>query len=113
MAAVAGVSVLVGAWLQFVRVRRLGHEYTGRAINARRALSYASMSADWSHEQWLAECQEVDQSNREYAPFQMGRPLSPEVARKRVAYWLPIVSKYQRAARCPWVPIEPDPPVPD
>ncbi len=113
MVAVAGIGVLAGAWLQFVRVRRLGHEYTGRAINARRTLSYARMSADWRHEQWLAECQEVDQSNRKYAPFQMGRPLAPELARKRVAYWVEIVSKYQSAARCPWLPVEPDPPVPD
>jgi hypothetical protein len=110
MIAVAVGGLLVG---EFVRLRRLSREYTGRAINASRRLGYARMSAAWSHERWLGECQAIDQSNRKYAPFQMGHPLPPELARKRVAYWLPIVSKYERAARCPWLPVEPDPPVPD
>ncbi len=113
MVAVAGVGVVVGAWLNLERLRRLSREYAGRATNAERRSNYAKMSASWSHERWLAECRKIDESNRKYAPFQMGQPYSPEVASKRVAYWVPIVSKYEHAARCPWLPVEPDPPVPD
>jgi hypothetical protein len=113
MVAVAGVGLLLGGWLQIVRLRGLSHEYAGRAITARRRLNYASISSGWSHERWVANCREIDQSNRKYTRYQIGRPLSPEVARKKVAYWLPIVSKYERASRRPWLPVEPDSPVPD
>jgi len=113
MVAVAGVGFLIGGWLEFARLRRLSHEYAGRAINARRALSWAGLSACWSHERWQAECRDIDRSNRESGWFQMGRPLSPEAARVHVAYWEPIRSKYERAARYPWLPVAPDPPRPE
>jgi hypothetical protein len=113
MIAVAVVGLVVGGSRELVRLKGLSREYARCAINARRALGHARMSAAWSQERWLDECRAIDQSNRKYAPFQMGYPLPPELARKRVAHWVPIVSKYERAARCPWLPVEPDPAVSD
>ena len=93
-----------------------GRDYAGRAINARRALAYARMSAGWSHERWLAECRRIEESERKWTtgyPMSMGRPFRPSVARAYIAYWEPILSKYERAAVYPWLPLEPDPPRPE
>jgi hypothetical protein len=113
MIAVAGVGMVIGGAIEIVRLRRLSREYSGRVISARRALAYARISAGWSDERWLAECQDIDRRNRESDWFKMGRPLSPDVARERIAYWEPIRSKYERAARYPWLPVGPDPPRPE
>ena len=113
LAAVAGVGLLIGGSLEFVRLTRVSREFAGRAMDARRSLGRARIPAGWSHERWLTECREIDRSNRKYAPFQIGTPVSPEVARERIAYWELILSKYERLARYPWLPIEPDPPEPE
>ncbi len=114
MAVVAVVALLIGGSLEYARLRRLGHEYAARAINAKRSLGYARRSSDRSHERWLAECQRIDRSEQASGGwYKMGRPPSPERARRLVAYWEPIVAKYERAARYPWLSVEPDPPRPE
>jgi hypothetical protein len=112
MVVVGGLGLLLGGAFEFVRLRRLSEVYRGRVINARRALGYARLSAGWSQERWLAECRDIDRMNRQWRPFQVGRPFSPEVARRHLAYWEPIRAKYEHAALYPWLPVEPDPPRP-
>jgi hypothetical protein len=116
MIAVAIIGLVLGGSLEFVRLKRLSRDYAGRAINARRALAYARMSAGWSHERWLAECRRIEELERKWTtghPMSMGRPFQPSVARAYIAYWEPILSKYERAAAYPWLPLEPDPPRPE
>jgi hypothetical protein len=116
MIAVAIVGLVLGGSLELVRLRRLSHEYAGRAINARRALANARMSSGWNHERWLAECRRIEESERKWTtgyPMSTGRPFRPSVARAYIAYWEPIFSKYERAAAYPWLPLEPDPPRPE
>jgi hypothetical protein len=116
MIAVAIIGLVLGGSLEFVRLKRLSREYAGRAINARRALAYARMSVGWSHERWLAECRRIEESESKWTtgyPMSMGRPFRPNVARAYIAYWEPILSKYERASAYPWFPLEPNPPRPE
>jgi hypothetical protein len=114
MVAVAGVGLLLGGSLEFMRLRRLSREYAVRAINAKRRLSHAKMSSDWSHERWLDECRRIDRAGQAMRGWmKFDRPYSPERARRHVAYWGSIVAKYERAARYPWLPFEPDLPRPE
>jgi hypothetical protein len=114
--AVAVVGLVLGGSLEYVRLKRLSRHYVGRAINARRALNYARTSAGWTRERWLAECRSIDEAERKWnigTPMSIGRPFRPDVARAYIVYWEPILSKYERAAACPWLPLEPDPPRPE
>jgi hypothetical protein len=116
MIAVAIIGLVLRGSLEFVRLKRLSREYVGRAINAKRALAYAQISVGWSHERWLAECRRIEESERKWTtgyPMSMGRPFRPDVARAYIACWEPILSKYERAAACPWLPLEPDPARPE
>jgi hypothetical protein len=114
MVAVAVVALLMGGLLEYARLKRLGREYAGRAIGARRAMEPARRSLGWSHERWLAECRRFDQIEQASGGwYKFGRPPSPERAKRLVAYWQPVVAKYERAARYPWLPVEPDPPRPE
>jgi hypothetical protein len=40
-------------------------------------------------------------------------PAKSELSRNRVAYHARLRVKYERVARYPWLPIDPDPPSPD
>lgn len=114
MAAVAVAALVIGGSLEYARLGSLGREYVGRAINARRALNYASRSAGWTEETWRAEVRRIDEMERASDGwFKIGRPTHPARARRQVAYWGPIVAKYERAARFPWLAVEPDPPRPE
>jgi hypothetical protein len=113
MVAVAAVGLLIGASLEIIRLRKLSDVYAAHVITARRTLAFAAISAGWSDERWTTECLEIDRANRQWGWFQMARPLSPQRARERVAYWQPICAKYERAARYPWISLEPDPPRPE
>lgn len=120
MVAVAVVALLLGGSLEYARLKRLGREYAGRAIGARRAMEPARKSLGWSHERWLAECRRLDQMEqasggwfKSGGSYNLPRPPSPERANRLVAYWQPVVAKYERAARYPWLPVEPDPPRPE
>jgi hypothetical protein len=114
MAAVGVVALLIGGSLEFARLKTLGREYTGRAINARRSMEPARRSLGWSHERWLAECRRFDQIEQASGGwYEFGRPPSPERAKPLVAYWEPVVAKYERAARYPWLSVEPDPSRPE
>lgn len=113
MVAVAVVALLIGGTLEYARLKRLSREYAGRALNARRAMARAKRSVGWSHEHWLAECRRFDQLEQASGNwYKLVRPLSPEQAKKLVNYWEPVVAKYDRAARYPWLPAAPDPPRP-
>jgi hypothetical protein len=114
MAAVAVVALLIGGSLEYARLKTLGREYAGRAINARRSMEPARRSLGWSHERWMAECRRFDQIEQASGGwYKFPRPPSPEWAKTLVAYWEPVVAKYERAARYPWLPVEPDPPRPE
>lgn len=109
---VAGVGLLLGGSIEFMRLKRLSRVYAAREINARRNLGYSKRFTERSHEEWLTACRKFDEFNRKQSWFKMPRPISPEVARERVAYWKPLVSKYEHAAYCPWLAVDPDPPRP-
>ena len=116
MLAVAVVGLVLGVSLEFVRLKRLSRHYAGRAINARRALGYARISTGWSHERWLTECRRIEAEERKWiigTPMSIRRPLRPDVASAYIAYWEPILTKYERAAAFPWLPLESDPPRPE
>jgi hypothetical protein len=114
MAAVAVAALLIGGPLEYARLKGLGREYAVRAIRARRFMEGARRASGWSHERWLAECRPFDRYEQESGGrYTVARPPSPERAKRIVAYWKPVVAKYERAARYPWLPVEPDPPRPE
>jgi hypothetical protein len=112
MVAVAFVAIIIGGLLQVARLRRLSEQYEGRVINARRLVAQARFTANFSHDEWLAHCREIDTQNRIYQPFQIARGYPPDLAKKLVAFGELIRLKYERAARYPWLVVEPDPPRP-
>jgi hypothetical protein len=74
----------------------------------------ARRAVDWSYEHWLAQCERFDQIEQATGnQYRLPRPPSPERARRLVAYWKPVIAKYERAARYPWLSVEPDPPRPE
>jgi hypothetical protein len=115
MALTAGAALLVGGPREFLRLRALKEEYAGRAIQARRAMAKAEWSQKWTHDRWPAECRRIEETEQKWmgGRFKMARPMAPDRAGRLVAYWKPILAKYERAARYPWLPVEPDPPRPE
>ena len=116
MIAVAVVGLLLAAPREFARLKRLSRQYEERAINAARRMSHSRMSASWSDERWVAECRAIEETESKWntgIPMSIGRPLRPDLARARITFWEPIRLKYERAARYPWLPVEPDPPEPE
>jgi hypothetical protein len=117
MAAVAGVALLIGGSLEIARLKRLSEGYTLRVMYARRLSAMPKATASWTHERWLAECRRIAEKEKKEreagSRWTYARGYPPERARKLVAYWVPMIEKYERAARYPWLPVEPDPPMPE
>jgi hypothetical protein len=109
MVAVAISAIFMAGLLQFARRKQLIEQYEGRVINARRLVSRARLTANLSHEEWLAHCREIDRLDRANPPFRTARGYPPELAKELIAYGESIRRKYDRAIRYPWLPVLPDP----
>jgi hypothetical protein len=77
-------------------------------------------NASITHEKWLEICRWVEFENNKKVPSEvlggrrvvLGKPDPPELERIRAEYYARLKAKYERAARRPWKPIEPDEPYP-
>jgi hypothetical protein len=112
MVAVAIVGIIGGGYLEVVRLARLSEYYWGRAIKFRRLESMGEFTSGMTPAEWQAHCEEIDRMNRVSGMFQAARGYPPELARRLIAYAAAMIRKYERAARYPWLPVEPDPPWP-
>lgn len=118
MALVALLGVLLGVGIEALRLYRLSQEYAGRAYGLRvRMLSRYEKGSRKSREEWLADFRAAKESDMAKwtsgGTFQVARPLPPEVCRIKADHYRALVAKYDRASRCPWLPVEPDPPPPE
>jgi hypothetical protein len=98
MIAVASCGVALGAHTEMRRIRALEAWYGFRAgFHADRGRIHGDPSR---YDGTCLGCFSP--------PFRPNPRLDPALA----AYHAAMRSKYERAARCPWLPVEPDPPVP-
>ena len=114
MIAVAIAGMVLG-WRQYRVYQGLRESYEERAESAGDLEELARRRGSISHEEWLAQCREIDRKNREGPFFISGgnrlfffEPDPPEVERRMAEYWGRMKAKYERAARRPWLPVEPD-----
>jgi len=112
MVVVACVALAAGGVQEFKRLRRLSEMYRVRAlIIARRAAPF-QRNKNLTHAQWEAKAVAFrKQNDGARMKFFAGPP--PENCRKLVPYYQSLRRKYERAARYPWLPVEPDPPEPE
>jgi hypothetical protein len=103
-------------WRQHQIYERLRDNYEEMAGGFGVLEEQALQGASVTHEEWLAQCREVDRQNRE-GPWELfgggghvivSRPESPEVQRQQADHYGRMKRKYERAALRPWLPIEPD-----
>jgi hypothetical protein len=112
MAVVAFVALAVGGFQEFKRLGQLSENYSRRAIMfARRATPY-QRNMGRTHAEWEAKAAVIRKQNEgAWMKFSVGP--SPERSRKLWPYFHSLRQKYERAARYPWLPVEPDPPEPE
>jgi hypothetical protein len=94
MVLVAVVAALLGAFQVLSRRRRL-YEYN--------AMKYAIVARQQSYAE--------DGYQLGYRGARFG-PLARQIGRRRAEHYEALRVKYERAARYPWLPVEPDPPDP-
>lgn len=114
MIAVGVVALMAAGGIESRRLYRLSSYYRSQAATAKRAQMYrTSECVRW--EMRVKERQAwVDRSHGEVGPDSFVRraiAIRDKVSRQ-VDYWKNLKSKYERAARYPWIPVEPDPPEP-
>ena len=115
---VAFVGVAIGGSIEitreFARLRQLSHNYW---VKSRRIAGRERMvrsGAAISHAAWVAQVQDIERTERRTGGwFKMGRPYAPDRCKRLIPYFLALRLKYERAARFPWLHVEPDPPTPD
>ena len=119
MLLVAFVAFVLGSWLQVREWHRLREDYLVEAWTNGMLEKTARKSVNRTHEEWLAACREVDRRNREGEVdvfggrrVFLGQPNPPEMEQRRADYYAKLRLKYERAARFPWLPVEPDAPEP-
>jgi hypothetical protein len=77
--------------------------------------SHFRQFADRTREEWLSDCRRVDELNELRARGlrksigELLYPPDPDEGRRAVAQFDRLRQVYERAARYPWLPIEPDP----
>lgn len=118
MLLVALLGALLGAGIEARRLYRLSLEHTEMAEWFRqRGLPQWELGLKSTHEEWLAQIRaikELNSENRERGEtrFWYASPPPPEVCRVMVDHYRALEAKYRRAARYPWLAVEPDPPTP-
>lgn len=107
---VAAVAVGLSVHAQLVHWRHLARSYEIKALRLDRSVAMWTRYVAMSHEQWVRDCQAVDEVNRNggrtwgmerYGP-------EPDAARRMTAHWDMIAQKYRFAATQPWWPVGPD-----
>jgi hypothetical protein len=106
MVTVASVALVIGGSIEYSRLKRLSTRYAYSAHIF--GLQETTCRADGrlSHGEWL------DVSRRRFK-LGLGQSLKPEWCRKLTPHYESLRLKYERAARYPWLPVSPDPPMPE
>ncbi len=116
MVLVAVVGLSIGGWKEYQRCMRLREDHKIWADTFEHLARFARGLGSRTQEQWEADCREVERLNREppyrYIDYWSPRPEPPELARRQADYYSRMQAKYERAARFPWWPVAPDPPIP-
>ena len=117
MVLVAGVAFLLGAALQVQALRTRAARYSAIASQYRAKEFVARIKERNDHSRWVepfewkAEYERDPGMRRMRASAEAGRgPRAENV--KRVETYAALARKYERAARYPWLPVDPDPPEP-
>ena len=118
MIAVALAGLALGGWIELGRLSRLSGEYARRADSLQISSYRSGLRGRGTHEQWVEQCRAVWQWNREnvdtgLSNFSRGILPPPEVWRVLSDHDARLERKYRRAARYPWLFVEPDPPAPN
>jgi hypothetical protein len=109
MTAVAIVAVVLAAWLKSVPYWELSRQYQER-------VGFFELSA--RGQVGRIECYEILIAGKQKDPdsevftFELMQD-QVKTARVWLDYYRGLTAKYKRAARCPWLPVEPDPPDPN
>ena len=132
MALVASVAVGMGGYTQYRRLRRLSQEYRAAAKLLSEAEDVISSFVQHNARETLDAEQDLDfhlKEARDKESNEEIRRLTAELCgkcrdrvtrlkrsgagyRSWVAYYASLRSKYEHAARNPWLPVAPDPPPP-
>jgi hypothetical protein len=104
MIAVAIVAILLGAMVELPRLWNLRQQYLGFAAK---------------YGYWETRLNGAVDLRQEITYYSIRLPRGPEPSPDRLArmkaeasYFAGLRAKYERAARFPWLPVEPDPPEP-
>jgi hypothetical protein len=89
-----------------VRLPRL--RFTVRLFMLVVALAACSV---WGYRMWRVS-RERAREERLHTHYRIGHPSPSADAAEKAAYDAVLARKYERAARYPWLPVEPDPPQP-
>jgi len=111
MIAVAVVALMVASGVEMRRLYRLSSYYRNQATVAKRAQKYR-----------IGELVRAERRVKERQAWVADGSARPGTVRTSIAirdqisrqidYWRNLKSKYERAARYPWLPVDPDPPEP-
>ena len=114
MVVVAVAAGLLG-WRQHRVYESLRLDYEDQVLEYGMMEKLAWANGNITQEEWLRRCREVDLMNDDaHAERSGGRriwvaqPDPPEFERKMAIYYGRIKAKYERAARRPWLAVEPD-----
>ena len=119
MFAVAFVALAFGAWKEFTRLRDLSNHYQRQAARLSRQERYHRANSLLTQEEWMDLCRKVEEKNRLGRERSGGQPLwyappdPPAFHREKAEDLARLIARYRRAARYPWLRVEPDPWIPD
>ncbi len=112
------LGIALRGWIQVGRWRDLREQYEFQAEWHQELAENPRQFADRTNDQWRSDCGKVDERNKTGQvmlaghPAVLSHPPDPATARRLVDRYLLLSRKYERAARYPWLPVEPDTPVP-
>jgi len=107
MVAVAIASLSLGAYVEYFQLGPLRREYTRRALHFAEQQERYRIAGNTTYEQYLINKRENEEYNSRSTEFQRGT-VPPERFRLYFYHCGRLKEKYERAARSPWLPVEPD-----
>jgi hypothetical protein len=116
MIAVAVAGIGLAARIQMARWGQLREQYQDQAETYAEIALHFRQFADRTRDEWLSDCRRVDELNAlrvrglRKSIGELLYPPGPDEGRKTVAHFERLRQVYERAARYPWLPVEPDPP---
>lgn len=119
MIAVAVVGLVAWGGIEVRRLGRLSSDYRRRASSAALVRS-ALLKIHTAAEKLAPVVQETLESTKRYDPDEVpaieqrlaGIISDRDKSAVEIDYWSNLQTKYEHAARYPWLPLEPDPPAP-